>query len=39
LKGPLTTPIGSGYRSINVALRKALDLYANLRPAKSYPGV
>lgn len=39
LKGPLTTPIGSGYRSINVALRKALDLYVNLRPAKSYPGV
>ncbi len=39
LKGPLTTPIGSGYRSVNVALRKALDLYVNLRPAKSYPGV
>ena len=39
LKGPLTTPIGSGYRSINVALLKALDIYANLRPAKSYPGV
>lgn len=39
LKGPLTTPIGSGYRSINVALRRALDLYVNLRPAKSYPGV
>ncbi|NLA05788.1 MAG: isocitrate/isopropylmalate dehydrogenase family protein [Firmicutes bacterium] len=39
LKGPLTTPIGSGFRSINVALRKALDLYVNLRPARSYPGV
>ena len=39
LKGPLTTPIGLGYRSVNVALRKALDLYVNLRPAKSYPGV
>ena len=39
LKGPLTTPIGSGFRSINVALRRALDLYVNLRPAKSYPGV
>lgn len=39
LKGPLTTPIGSGYRSINVAMRKALDLYVNLRPARSYPGV
>ncbi|HHW73675.1 MAG TPA: isocitrate/isopropylmalate dehydrogenase family protein [Firmicutes bacterium] len=39
LKGPLTTPIGSGFRSINVALRRELDLYVNLRPAKSYPGV
>jgi isocitrate dehydrogenase (NAD+) len=39
LKGPLTTPIGSGFRSVNVALRLALDLYANLRPARSMVGV
>jgi isocitrate dehydrogenase (NAD+) len=39
LKGPLTTPIGSGFRSINVALRKEFDLYANVRPAKSFEGV
>jgi isocitrate dehydrogenase (NAD+) len=39
LKGPLTTPIGTGFRSVNVAIRHALDLYACLRPAKSYPGV
>jgi isocitrate dehydrogenase (NAD+) len=39
LKGPITTPIGTGFRSVNVALRAALDLYANLRPAKYYPGV
>lgn len=38
LKGPLTTPIGTGFRSVNVALRKELDLYACLRPCKSYPG-
>lgn len=38
LKGPITTPIGKGFRSVNVALRKEFDLYANLRPAKSYPG-
>ena len=39
LKGPLTTPIGSGYRSINVRLREAFNLYANVRPARSYvPG-
>jgi isocitrate dehydrogenase (NAD+) len=38
LKGPITTPIGSGFRSVNVALRKELSLYANLRPAKSIPG-
>ena len=38
-KGPITTPIGSGFRSVNVALRHALDLYACVRPAKSYPGV
>ena len=35
LKGPLTTPVGTGFRSVNVALRKELDLYANVRPAKS----
>jgi len=39
LKGPLTTPIGTGFRSINVAIRKELDLYACLRPCKSYKGV
>src|SRR5665647_142946 len=39
IKGPITTPIGSGFRSVNVALRKELDLYANLRPAVSIPGV
>ncbi len=39
LKGPITTPVGSGFRSVNVALRKELDLYANLRPAISIPGV
>jgi isocitrate dehydrogenase (NAD+) len=39
IKGPVTTPIGTGFRSVNVALRKALDLYANLRPAKTVPGV
>ena len=39
LKGPVTTPVGSGFRSVNVALRKALDLYACLRPCKTYPGV
>jgi len=39
IKGPLTTPVGSGFRSVNVALRKELDLYANLRPAISIPGV
>ena len=38
LKGPLTTPVGSGYRSVNVAIRKELDLYANVRPAVSIPG-
>ena len=35
LKGPLTTPVGTGYRSVNVGLRKAFELYANLRPARS----
>lgn len=39
LKGPLTTPIGKGFRSINVTLRKALDLYACVRPARSLPGL
>ncbi|MFH0948028.1 MAG: isocitrate/isopropylmalate dehydrogenase family protein [Elusimicrobiota bacterium] len=39
IKGPITTPIGSGFRSVNVALRKELDLYACLRPCKSYIGV
>ncbi|MBE0428512.1 MAG: isocitrate/isopropylmalate dehydrogenase family protein [Thermoleophilia bacterium] len=39
LKGPVTTPVGSGFRSVNVALRQALDLYVNLRPALSMPGV
>ena len=39
IKGPLTTPIGKGIRSVNVALRKDLDLYALVRPCKSYPGV
>ena len=38
LKGPVTTPVGSGFRSVNVALRKALDLYACVRPCKTYPG-
>jgi len=39
LKGPITTPVGSGFRSVNVELRKRLDLYANFRPAKSFVGV
>jgi isocitrate dehydrogenase (NAD+) len=39
LKGPITTPIGGGFRSVNVALRKSLDLYAQVRPCKTYPGV
>ncbi len=38
-KGPITTPVGSGFRSVNVALRKSLDLYACVRPCKTYPGV
>jgi isocitrate dehydrogenase (NAD+) len=38
-KGPITTPVGTGFRSVNVALRKSLDLYACLRPCKTYPGV
>ncbi|MGI8478715.1 MAG: isocitrate/isopropylmalate dehydrogenase family protein, partial [Gaiellaceae bacterium] len=39
LKGPITTPIGTGFRSVNVALRRELELYACLRPCKTYPGV
>jgi isocitrate dehydrogenase (NAD+) len=39
LKGPLTTPVGRGFRSVNVALRQELDLYACLRPCKKYKGV
>ncbi|MCO5223925.1 MAG: isocitrate/isopropylmalate dehydrogenase family protein [Thermomicrobiales bacterium] len=39
LKGPITTPIGTGFRSVNVALRQELDLYANLRPGKTIKGV
>ena len=39
LKGPLTTPVGSGFRSVNVALRKEFDLYSNVRPAHSFEGV
>ena len=38
IKGPITTPVGKGFRSVNVALRKALDLYVNLRPSVSLPG-
>jgi isocitrate dehydrogenase (NAD+) len=39
LKGPITTPIGTGFRSVNVALRKELDLYACIRPCRTYKGV
>jgi isocitrate dehydrogenase (NAD+) len=39
LKGPVTTPIGKGFTSVNVGLRKALDLYANVRPIRALPGV
>jgi isocitrate dehydrogenase (NAD+) len=39
LKGPITTPVGSGFKSVNVGIRQALDLYANLRPAKTFEGV
>jgi len=39
LKGPITTPVGTGFRSVNVALRKTLDLYGQVRPCKSYLGV
>lgn len=39
LKGPVATPVGTGFRSVNVEMRKTFDLYANVRPAKIYPGV
>jgi isocitrate dehydrogenase (NAD+) len=39
LKGPVTTPVGKGFKSVNVALRQGLDLYANLRPVRNLPGV
>src|SRR4051795_6508582 len=39
IKGPITTPVGTGFRSVNVAMRKTLDLYAQVRPCKSYAGV
>lgn len=39
IKGPITTPIGKGFRSINVYLRKKYDLYSNVRPSKSLPGI
>lgn len=39
LKGPITTPIGEGFRSVNVALRKELDLFVNIRPVKTYKGI
>jgi len=39
IKGPITTPVGSGFRSVNVALRQTLDLYGQVRPSKSYKGV
>lgn len=39
LKGPITTPVGEGFRSVNVALRQELNLYANLRPARTLPGI
>nr|MBA2314650.1 NAD-dependent isocitrate dehydrogenase [Chloroflexota bacterium] len=39
LKGPITTPVGEGFRSVNVTLRQALGLYANVRPARSMKGL
>lgn len=39
LKGPITTPVGKGFRSVNVTLRQELNLYANVRPSKTYPGI
>ena len=38
-KGPITTPVGTGFRSVNVVMRRELDLYANIRPSKPYPNV
>src|SRR5437588_4179268 len=39
LKGPITTPVGTGFRSVNVALRQELDLFAAVRPTRSLPGI
>src|SRR5689334_25252417 len=39
LKGPITTPVGGGFRSVNAALRKEPDMYAQVRPCKTYPGL
>src|SRR2546423_13202457 len=39
LKGPITTPVGKGFTSVNVGLRKALDLYAHLRPVRALPNI
>ena len=39
IKGPITTPIGKGFKSVNVTLRQNLDLYVNLRPIKSFKGI
>jgi len=39
LKGPITTPVGTGFRSVNVALRQELDLFGAVRPSRAYPGV
>jgi isocitrate dehydrogenase (NAD+) len=39
LKGPVTTPVAGGFASVNVALRKKLDLFANVRPVRSLPGI
>ena len=39
IKGPITTPVGTGFRSVNVALRQGLDLFAAVRPARALPGV
>src|SRR6478672_8221342 len=39
LKGPITTPVGTGFRSVNVALRQELDLFAAIRPSRSVPGI
>ena len=39
IKGPITTPVGTGFRSVNVALRQGLDLFSAVRPARALPGV